>query len=63
MRYVDSPSDEQVNELFSEATVFIQTSTHEGFALPPLESMATGARSCAPTPTATATSAWTASTA
>jgi GT2 family glycosyltransferase/glycosyltransferase involved in cell wall biosynthesis len=43
VRYVDSPSDEQVNELFCEATVFIQTSIHEGFALPPLEAMATGA--------------------
>ncbi len=42
MRYVESPSDEQVNELFNQATVFIQTSTHEGFALPPLEAMATG---------------------
>jgi GT2 family glycosyltransferase/glycosyltransferase involved in cell wall biosynthesis len=42
MRHVESPSDEQVNELFNEATVFIQTSTHEGFALPPLEAMATG---------------------
>lgn len=42
MRYVHSPSDEQVNELYNEATVFIQTSSHEGFALPPLEAMATG---------------------
>jgi GT2 family glycosyltransferase/glycosyltransferase involved in cell wall biosynthesis len=42
-RYVDSPDDEQVNELFNEATVFVQTSVHEGFALPPLEAMATGA--------------------
>ncbi len=42
MRYVESPSDERVNELFNEATVFVQTSTHEGFALPPLEAMATG---------------------
>jgi GT2 family glycosyltransferase/glycosyltransferase involved in cell wall biosynthesis len=42
MRHVESPSDERVNELFNEATVFIQTSTHEGFALPPLEAMATG---------------------
>ncbi|HSZ14030.1 MAG TPA: glycosyltransferase [Solirubrobacteraceae bacterium] len=42
MRYVESPSDEQVNELFNEATVFVQTSSHEGFALPPLEAMATG---------------------
>ncbi len=42
MRYVLAPDDEQVNELFNEATVFVQTSTHEGFALPPLEAMATG---------------------
>jgi GT2 family glycosyltransferase/glycosyltransferase involved in cell wall biosynthesis len=42
MRYVESPSDEGVNELFNEATVFVQTSTHEGFCLPPLEAMATG---------------------
>jgi glycosyltransferase involved in cell wall biosynthesis len=42
MRYVESPTDEQVNELFNEATVFVQTSSHEGFALPPLEAMATG---------------------
>jgi GT2 family glycosyltransferase/glycosyltransferase involved in cell wall biosynthesis len=43
VRYVDTPTDEQVNELFCEATVFIQTSLHEGFALPPLEAMAAGA--------------------
>jgi GT2 family glycosyltransferase len=42
MSYVESPTDEEVNELFNQATVFIQTSTHEGFALPPLEAMATG---------------------
>jgi GT2 family glycosyltransferase len=42
MRYVESPSDEEVGELFSRATVFVQTSTHEGFCLPALESMATG---------------------
>ncbi len=42
MRYAESPSDEEVGELFSEATVFVQTSTHEGFCLPALESMATG---------------------
>ncbi len=41
-RYVERPSDEQVNELLNEATVFVQTSTHEGFCLPPLEAMATG---------------------
>src|SRR6202035_4478621 len=33
----------EVNELFCQATVFVQTSVHEGFALPPLEAMATGA--------------------
>ena len=43
MRYVESPTDHEVNELFNQATVFIQTSRHEGFALPPLEAMATGA--------------------
>jgi GT2 family glycosyltransferase len=42
LRYVDSPTDEQVAELLAQATVFVQTSTHEGFCLPPLESMATG---------------------
>lgn len=42
VRYVRSPSDAEVNRLFAEATVFVQTSTHEGFCLPPLESMATG---------------------
>jgi GT2 family glycosyltransferase/glycosyltransferase involved in cell wall biosynthesis len=42
-RYVQRPSDDGVNELFNEATVFVQTSTHEGFCLPPLEAMATGA--------------------
>jgi GT2 family glycosyltransferase/glycosyltransferase involved in cell wall biosynthesis len=42
MRYVRSPTDEEVGELFSEAAVFVQTSTHEGFCLPALESMATG---------------------
>ncbi len=42
MRYVEAPSDEQVAELLAQATVFVQTSTHEGFCLPPLESMATG---------------------
>jgi glycosyltransferase involved in cell wall biosynthesis len=42
MRYVERPSDEEVNALLNEATVFVQTSIHEGFCLPPLESMATG---------------------
>ncbi len=43
IRYVLSPSDAEVAELFNQATVFVQTSTHEGFCLPPLEAMATGA--------------------
>ncbi|HWF26637.1 MAG TPA: glycosyltransferase [Solirubrobacteraceae bacterium] len=42
IRYVASPSDDEVSRLFNEATVFLQTSTHEGFCLPALESMATG---------------------
>jgi glycosyltransferase involved in cell wall biosynthesis len=43
MRYTSAPSDPEVNELCCQTTVFVQTSTHEGFALPPLEAMATGA--------------------
>jgi GT2 family glycosyltransferase len=43
IRYVTSPTDAEVNELFNQATLFIQTSTHEGFCLPVLEAMATGA--------------------
>jgi GT2 family glycosyltransferase len=42
IRYVARPSDSEVNELLNEATVFVQTSSHEGFCLPILESMATG---------------------
>ena len=42
VRYVSSPNDEEVGELFCQASVFVQTSIHEGFALPPLEAMATG---------------------
>jgi GT2 family glycosyltransferase len=40
--YVDSPADGEVARLFNEATVFVQTSVHEGFCLPPLEAMASG---------------------
>jgi GT2 family glycosyltransferase len=43
IRYVTSPTDAEVNELFNQATLFVQTSTHEGFCLPVLEAMATGA--------------------
>jgi GT2 family glycosyltransferase/glycosyltransferase involved in cell wall biosynthesis len=42
-RYVERPSDDEVSRLFNEATVLVQTSRHEGFCLPPLEAMATGA--------------------
>jgi GT2 family glycosyltransferase len=42
VRYVTAPSDPEVNELLNQATVFLQTSVHEGFCLPVLESMATG---------------------
>jgi GT2 family glycosyltransferase len=42
VRYVRAPPDEEVNELLNQATVFLQTSTHEGFCLPALEAMATG---------------------
>lgn len=41
-RYLEAPSDEGVNELLNEASVFVQTSRHEGFCLPPLEAMAAG---------------------
>lgn len=41
--YLTTPSDSEVNEIFNRATVFIQTSRHEGFCLPLLEAMATGA--------------------
>jgi glycosyltransferase involved in cell wall biosynthesis len=37
-----APSDEEVNRLFNRAGAFVQTSVHEGFCLPVLESMATG---------------------
>ncbi len=41
--YHIKPSDEGVNELYNKATVFVQTSYHEGFCLPILEAMAAGA--------------------
>jgi GT2 family glycosyltransferase/glycosyltransferase involved in cell wall biosynthesis len=42
-KFVPGPSDAQVNELLNECAVFVLTSSHEGFALPPLEAMAAGA--------------------
>jgi len=40
--YERAPSDSRLGELFCEASVFVQTSTHEGFCLPILEAMACG---------------------
>lgn len=40
--YFEKPSDEEVNDLYNKATVFVQTSRHEGFCLPLLEAMAAG---------------------
>jgi glycosyltransferase involved in cell wall biosynthesis len=40
--YEVRPSDERVNELYNAATVFVQTSRHEGFGLPVIEAMAAG---------------------
>ena len=42
-QYVHAPTDSEVNSLLNACTVFVQTSSHEGFALPPLEAMAAGA--------------------
>lgn len=42
-RYFDRPDDREVNSLYNRATVFVQSSTHEGFCLPVLEAMAAGA--------------------
>jgi glycosyltransferase involved in cell wall biosynthesis len=41
--YEELPSDERVNELYNTCTVLLQTSRHEGFCLPILEAMSTGA--------------------
>jgi glycosyltransferase involved in cell wall biosynthesis len=43
VRYFERPSDDEVNRLLNAATVFVQTSRHEGFCLPVLEAMAAGA--------------------
>lgn len=42
IKYFNKPSNEEANELYNKATVFVQTSRHEGFSLPPLEAMAAG---------------------
>lgn len=40
--YFKKPNNDEVNEIYNKATVFIQTSRHEGFCLPILEAMAAG---------------------
>ena len=40
--YFAKPSNEEVNKLYNQATIFVQTSRHEGFSLPILEAMAAG---------------------
>lgn len=42
IKYFTKPSNEEVNQLYNQATIFVQTSTHEGFSLPILEAMAAG---------------------
>lgn len=42
IEYVVKPTDAQINDLYNRATVFVQTSRHEGFCLPILEAMAAG---------------------
>lgn len=42
IQYITKPSNAEANELYNKATVFVQTSRHEGFSLPPLEAMAAG---------------------
>ena len=41
--YFERPTDGEINELLNRATVFAQTSRHEGFCLTILEAMAAGA--------------------
>ncbi len=42
IKYHFKPSDDEINDLYNTATVFVQTSRHEGFCLPVLEAMAAG---------------------
>ncbi len=42
IQYFNKPSSQEINKFYNEATVFIQTSRHEGFCLPILEAMAAG---------------------
>lgn len=42
IKYIYKPTNDEVNKLYNQATVFIQTSRHEGYCLPIIEAMATG---------------------
>lgn len=42
IKYFKKPSNEGVNKIYNQATIFVQTSRHEGFSLPILEAMAAG---------------------
>lgn len=42
IEYITKPSDEEVNKLYNESTIFVQTSYHEGFCLPIIQAMASG---------------------
>lgn len=42
IKYFSKPSDQEIVKLYNLATVFIQSSIHEGFCLPALEAMACG---------------------
>jgi GT2 family glycosyltransferase len=42
MTYHFKPTDEKINELLNQATIFAQTSLHEGFCLTVVEAMAAG---------------------
>lgn len=42
IEYVTKPTDKEANVLYNQATVFVQTSYHEGFCLPIIEAMAAG---------------------
>lgn len=42
IKYHKKPSDSEVNKIFNQSTIFVQTSRHEGFSLPILEAMAGG---------------------
>lgn len=42
IKYFTKPTNKKINELYNKATIFVQTSLHEGFCLPVLEAMAAG---------------------